>query len=261
MDKPAKSGGLSAPDQTQARSEQPTPEVQATLEIDPAKSERVVARPGMTRATKLTLLAALWVVTAAIPALIVWRVMRTSNDAVAIAQKTLAYHARAAADTLAAPVDRGAAPREDQAAPATGQGASPDAITTATASSEGSAAPSNTSEALPAEATTAAAADPSIPTAIETESNDRVSVLVRSKPDHARVLRRGKEIGRTPLVIQIGRGERRVFEVAAHGFGAKRVSIDGDKPEILVNMAGDAKAPGTVFLPAPLPEKKYERLR
>ncbi len=66
-------------------------------------------------------------------------------------------------------------------------------------------------------------------------------MLVKSKPTGARVYRRGKEIGRTPLTIQIGRGEHRIFEVGFTNSGAKRISVDGEKPEINVTLVGEAK--------------------
>jgi hypothetical protein len=78
---------------------------------------------------------------------------------------------------------------------------------------------------------------------VETDSADRVSVLVKSKPTGAKVYRRGKEIGKTPLTIQIGRGEHRIFEVGWASSGSKRVSVDGEKPEITVTLGGEPKPP------------------
>jgi hypothetical protein len=75
-----------------------------------------------------------------------------------------------------------------------------------------------------------------VPVVVETESLDRVSVLVKSKPKSARVYKRGKEIGRTPLVIQIGRGEHRIFEVGVNLGATRRISLDGEKPEITVTL-------------------------
>jgi hypothetical protein len=71
---------------------------------------------------------------------------------------------------------------------------------------------------------------------VETESNDRISVTVNSNPNGVRVWRRGKSIGRTPLVIQIGRGERRVFEIGSPGYGTRRLSLNGEKTDITVNL-------------------------
>ena len=76
-----------------------------------------------------------------------------------------------------------------------------------------------------------------LPVVVETESSDRIDVLVKSNPSKVRVWKRGKEIGRTPLVIQVGRGEHRIFEVGTPAFGVRRLSINGDKTEITVNLA------------------------
>jgi hypothetical protein len=104
-------------------------------------------------------------------------------------------------------------------------------------------APSNTAtiqaEAQVAGAGGAPATSPSstVPIVVQTESSDRIDVLVKSNPSKVRVWKNGKEIGRTPLVIQIGRGEHRIFEVGTPAFGVRRLSINGDKTEITVNLA------------------------
>jgi len=94
-------------------------------------------------------------------------------------------------------------------------------------------------------ATPASPASPSSSAAVvvETDSADRVSVLVKSKPTGAKVYRRSKEIGKTPLTIQIGRGEHRIFEVGWASSGSKRISVDGEKPEITVTLGGETKPP------------------
>ena len=76
-----------------------------------------------------------------------------------------------------------------------------------------------------------------VPVVVETDSSDRIDVLVKSNPSKVRVWKRGKEIGRTPLVIQIGRGEHRIFEVGTPAFGVRRLSLNGEKTEIIVNLA------------------------
>ncbi len=102
-------------------------------------------------------------------------------------------------------------------------------------------------QAPPAQSATAAAspASPlsSASVVVETDSADRVGVLVKSRPTGAKVYRRGKEIGKTPLTIQIGRGEHRIFEVGWASSGSKRISVDGEKPEITVNLGGEPKPP------------------
>jgi len=109
--------------------------------------------------------------------------------------------------------------------------------------SDPTTAPSNTatSEAAGQAAGTGGAPATSpgstLPVVVETESSDRIDVLVKSNPSKVRVWKRGKEIGRTPLVIQIGRGEHRIFEVGTPAFGVRRLALNGDKTEITVNLA------------------------
>ena len=95
-----------------------------------------------------------------------------------------------------------------------------------------------------AEKPTLPASSPSstVPTVIESDSNDRVRILVKSRPTGAKVLRRGKEIGKTPLLIEIGKGEHRIFEVGLPASGYRRLSLDGEKTEVLVNIGLPSKA-------------------
>jgi hypothetical protein len=119
------------------------------------------------------------------------------------------------------------------------------------------AAPAATAASAPAIAPTASEAPsqpavnpaPSGSVAVETDSMDRVSVLVKSRPTGARVYRRGKEIGRTPLTIQIGRGEHRIFEVGWTSTGTRRISVDGEKAEIAVILGGESKPKPTTPIP------------
>lgn len=43
------------------------------------------------------------------------------------------------------------------------------------------------------------------------------------------------------MTIQIGRGEHRIFEVGWTNTGSKRISVDGEKPEITVNLVPESK--------------------
>lgn len=80
-----------------------------------------------------------------------------------------------------------------------------------------------------------------VPVVIETKSNDRIDVLVKSRPSNVKVWRLGKAIGRTPLVIQIGRGEHRIFEVGGPAVGVRRLSLNGDKTEVTVDLIPPGK--------------------
>jgi hypothetical protein len=96
---------------------------------------------------------------------------------------------------------------------------------------------------LPSASTVASATSPSstVPVVVETKSADRIDVLVKSRPSGVKVWRLGKAIGRTPLVIQIGRGERRIFEVGTPAYGVRRLSLNGDKTEVTVDLIPSAK--------------------
>jgi len=87
-------------------------------------------------------------------------------------------------------------------------------------------------------ATVASATSPAstMPVVIETKSEDRIAVVVKSQPTNMKVWRRGKAIGRTPLVIEIGRGEHRIFEVGSPTHGVRRLSLNGDKTEVTVTL-------------------------
>ena len=213
-------------------------------------------------------LVTLWIATALVPAAAVFALMRTpKHEKIPVAARTLVEYRAQPSQQL---------PGESAVPPQVAAPAS------AAATATGALGP-DTSAAAPAEAELADAATPgaapqavalpsAVPSAeissevvVETDSKDRVSVLVNTRPPGARVLRRSKEIGRTPLTIQIGRGEHRIFEVSMVGFGAKRITLDGEKPEIMVNMATEAK-PQTVVVPAPAQPapasaSKYEPMR
>ncbi|HEY5959387.1 MAG TPA: PEGA domain-containing protein [Polyangiaceae bacterium] len=215
-----------------------------------------------------------WLATAILPATVVWLVMRQPKaPAVALRaepshQKLDEYSAQPGAErrpleTRAAAVPNDVATAAVTAAsepePANGiasEAAGPEPVPQATEASASSDVASESSQ-VP-NVPSAASAAPT-PVLVQTEASDRVDVLVKSKPTGARIYRMGKEIGRTPAVIQIGRGEHRVFEVGSPSAGTKRISLDGEKSEVTVTLA--SAAPPPVLAPAPLPEKKYERLR
>lgn len=117
----------------------------------------------------------------------------------------------------------------------------PSTITDAATASAATDAPVPTAESATPPASSNDLADAAAPSAngeypviVQTEAKERVDVLVKSQPATVRILRRGKELGKTPVIIQIGRGERRVFEVNAPGYGLRRLVLGSDKPEVLV---------------------------
>ncbi len=172
------------------------------------------------------MLATLWVITAAIPAIVVWAVMRNQ----ARIDRPAQAHAAIAADVRQTP-------------PVARPLAEPEAAQKPAAAASLSAPVASVTETKPSApaADSASVATSTVPVVVETESQDRVSVLVKSKPRTAKVYKRGKEIGRTPLIIQIGRGEHRIFEVGVNLGLTRRISIDGEKPEITVPLLSDPK--------------------
>ncbi len=167
------------------------------------------------------ILGVLWVVTAAIPAVIVWLTMRMPV-APAVQKREVSPRSNPSVQDMTprlAPVQSAIAVAPKPADTA--------AVAAAPASATQAAASSIASAPSPAS---------SVPVVVETESLDRVSVLVKSRPSNAKIYRRGKEIGKTPLMIQIGRGEHRIFEVGFTIAGSRRVSIDGEKPEVRVDV-------------------------
>jgi len=187
-----------------------------------------------TRSRSRLPLVVLWFATATIPATVVWLLMRTPKHAgqVAIAKPT--FQQRAVTAASPPPVQKPAVPQlqidvPHNAARNLAEPAAPANVTATAPTQSAAASPSAPSPA------------PSTPVVVETDSTDRVNVVVKSRPPGARIYRRGKEIGRTPLTIQIGRGEHRIFEVGLTSSGARRISVDGEKPEITVNLAVEAK--------------------
>ena len=70
---------------------------------------------------------------------------------------------------------------------------------------------------------------------------DTVRVAVKIRPEGARVFYRGKEVGRTPFLLELLRGERRVFEVGYPGYVSRRLVIDGTEGELIYGLTPDAK--------------------
>ena len=194
-------------------------------------------RPARSARFWLTL-GVLWVVTATIPALVVWASMRsTPRNHSAIGPE------KREVPPLQKPMVQEATPKQPD-----GVAKPSEAAITAASISE-PAALGTASSAAPS---TSASPASSAPVVVETESTDRVDVLVKSRPTGAKVYRRAKEIGHTPLTIQIGRGEHRIFEVGWTHAGSKRISVDGEKPEITVNLATEPKpgVSGAIHTPA-----------
>jgi len=184
-------------------------------------------------------LGVLWVVTAAIPAVVVWLSMRTPAKSALVSKPTIERHEPAPPSIAPAQKLAAQQPPADTLSNVTPNPAEMAVAPAIAAASEPASAAIPSAVASPTASSPSAAAS----VVVETDSADRVSVLVKSRPTGAKVYRRGKEIGRTPLTVQIGRGEHRIFEVGWTNAGSKRISVDGEKPEITVTLLGEPKAP------------------
>jgi hypothetical protein len=103
-----------------------------------------------------------------------------------------------------------------------------------------SAAAEKSSEAAPAPAPSASAAEAAKePTTEESkpvaaEGTKTISVVTR--PPGARLFERGKEVGTTPLTLELAPGEKRKFEVGLPGHTTRKLIVDGTKTEIYLGM-------------------------
>ena len=78
-------------------------------------------------------------------------------------------------------------------------------------------------------------------------------VVIRVRPEGARIYRKGKEVGVSPYTVEVPHGERRAFEVIERGFQVRKVVIDGSKPEVFVGLKPETATPasdGTTENPA-----------
>jgi hypothetical protein len=187
---------------------------------------------------KRVALVALWLATAVVPATIVW--FAKPPPSVVDCNCSNAGERRA---PVAKPPPQVQKPAEPAAPAMPPSDLQKESVGPPSAAAAAAAIESTSSALTPATPTVAPATSvaSTVPVVVETESNDRISVLVKSRPTGAKVLRRGKEIGRTPLTIQIGRGEHRIFEVGSLAFGTRRISLDGEKTEVMVNIGAPPK--------------------
>jgi hypothetical protein len=120
----------------------------------------------------------------------------------------------------------------------------PEAPATAAPPSEpsaaASAAPANSAAPIPAATPTASANDakpepaPTASTAPATEGSKTISIVTR--PPGARLFDHGKDVGTTPLTIELAPGEKRRFEVGLPGHITRKLIVDGTKTEIVLGL-------------------------
>jgi hypothetical protein len=102
------------------------------------------------------------------------------------------------------------------------------------------AAPPTEPSAAPAEPSAAASAapEPSPPASAASEKppGTRI-VVVKLSPPGARLFRKGKPVGSSPVTIELGPDEKkRSFEVGMPGYLTRKLVVDGSKPEIFIGL-------------------------
>jgi hypothetical protein len=115
------------------------------------------------------------------------------------------------------------APREEPPTPA----AAPTESTAAAVSAPPAAAPATSVSAF---ANAAPAPSGSAPA-----EGTRV-VVVKISPPQAKLWRKGKAVGSSPVTIELAPGEKRSYEVGMPGWVTRRLVVDGSKPEIFIGL-------------------------
>lgn len=110
-------------------------------------------------------------------------------------------------------------------------------------------APDTAAAAPPAEPSAAAAPEPALSAAPSpapsgsAEGADSAKppgtriVVVKLSPPGARLFRKGKPVGSSPVTIELGPDEKkRSFEVGMPGYLTRKLVVDGSKPEIFIGL-------------------------
>ena len=108
----------------------------------------------------------------------------------------------------------------------------PSEAPSAAAEKSAEVAPTPAPSVSAAEAAKEAAPEESKPVAAE--GTKTISVVTR--PAGARLFERGKEVGTTPLTLELAPGEKRKFEVGLPGHTTRKLIVDGTKTEIYLGM-------------------------
>ena len=129
-----------------------------------------------------------------------------------------------------------AAPTGVQVVPPTEQAAAGPAAPSPAATETGAAEPDQ-----PATPAASASAEPAPATSAEPGSAARPEgtrvVIVKLSPPEARLYRKGKSVGSSPVTIELGPNEKkRSFEVGMPGYVTRKLVVDGSKPEIFIGL-------------------------
>lgn len=110
------------------------------------------------------------------------------------------------------------------------------------------AAPQQTAPAPTADAPAATTPQPSAGTSPNAEAASastaagKVTVVVKVRPPEARLYYRGKEVGMSPVTIELAPGERRAFEVGKRGYITRRLVLDGTQTNVFIGLRPDPAA-------------------
>ncbi|MBN1609306.1 MAG: hypothetical protein JW940_21930 [Polyangiaceae bacterium] len=130
------------------------------------------------------------------------------------------------ADDRSEPVAPGSLPSA-QPSPAPPQAASSQTDSPAT---PGVAAQSAAPEARPPTATAHSAGS------AEATNAETISVTLDVRPVGSQVFRKGRYVGKAPLVIELKPGEKSAFEVNKRGYAPQKVVLDGRKTNVLIGL-------------------------
>jgi cytoskeletal protein RodZ len=131
-----------------------------------------------------------------------------------------------------APAAEPAAPSNVPSDPTTAaQPAAPQQTPPAPAAAEAAAAPGPS---------TGAPANPDAASA--SSATGKVTVVVKVRPPEARLYYRGKEVGMSPVTIELAPGEKRAFEVGKRGYITRRLVLDGTQTNVFIGLRPDPAA-------------------
>jgi hypothetical protein len=129
-----------------------------------------------------------------------------------------------------------AEPAPPPAEPAPTEAAKPQPTTEQAAPAAASALAADAPTTAPEPSATAAAAPSAAPSAGSTTADGKRIVIVKISPSFARLFRKGKPVGASPVTLELAPGEKRSFEVGAPGWVTRRLVVDGSKPEIFIGL-------------------------
>jgi hypothetical protein len=127
-------------------------------------------------------------------------------------------------------------PAPPQLASAEALPAVPAAVVAAQAPQEPAAAETATPAPSVAEPVPSASAEPA-------GADGTTKVMMRSAVAGAKFFRNGKQVGMNSVIVELGPGEKRAFEVNLPGYVSRKVVVDGSRPEVVVYLPRISETP------------------